>query len=615
MIKSKKLIIIITGTLIALSIIFKTSGISPLIKDGLLIASTLMGLFPIARNALRSLKYKVLGIEALVTIAVIGAMFIGEYFEGAAVTFLFTFGAFLETKTLEKTRSSLKALLEMAPETATVIRGGQEITVSPEEIVKGETIMVKPGERIPADGEVMEGLASVNQAMITGESIPVEKKIGDPVYSGTVIENGYLKLKAERVGEDTTFARIMGMVEEAQEAKAPSQKFIERFSKYYTPGIFLLSLFVFLFTFDVELALTLLVISCPGAMVISIPVAIVAGIGNGAKNGILIKGGEYIEKLSKMKALAMDKTGTLTRGLPSVARVRPYGRTEREVILLASAVEKNSEHHLAKAIIGDASARLLDDIPAVSGFEAYPGYGVKGSVNGASVLVGTITFMKLNNIFLLPEIETDIRQEEARGRTVVVVSENKKIIGLVSISDKIREDAYHFVSGLKKAGVKRVVMLTGDNYLAAKDVAERLGIHEFYAGLLPDEKVKKVKDLKNNAIIGMIGDGVNDAPALATADIGIAMGISGTDATMETADMVLMTDSLHKLLYALRLSKKTARIMKENLYFSIGVVFLLIIGVLLKGILMAAGMLVHEISVLLVIMNAVRLLYLKEEMK
>jgi Cd2+/Zn2+-exporting ATPase len=316
-----------------------------------------------------------------------------------------------------------------------------------------------------------------------------------------------------------------------------------------------------------------------------------------------------------MKVIALDKTGTLTMGLPAVAKVHTYGKTEREVIILASAVEKNSEHHLAKAIIGDAKARLLHDIPEVTGFEAYPGYGVKGMVNQALVLVGTISFMSINHISVFPEVESDIREEETKGRTVVIVSENKKIIGLISIADKIREDSYYFVSGLKKAGVKRVVMLTGDNVLAAKDVAERLGIHEFYAGLLPDEKVRKVNDLKNSAIIGMIGDGVNDAPALASADIGIAMGISGTDVTMETADIVLMTYSLHKMLYALRLSKKTARIMKENLYFSIGVVFLLIFSVLMEGILMAAGMLVHEASVLLVILNAVRLLYLKEERK
>jgi len=609
--EKKKQIVLISGFLILLSFVLKYLNVNIFITDGLMIAAALFSGYSIAKNAIGALKYKVLGIEALVTVAVIGAIFIREYWEAAAVTFLFVFGSYLEARTLEKTRSSLKSLLDLAPNTASVIRDGKEVKISPEEVIKGEKVLVRPGEKIPVDGIVVNGKASVNQAAITGESIPTNKDIDDTVFSGTVIETGYLELLAEIVGDDTTFARILEMVEEAQESKAPTQKFIEKFSKYYTPGIMILSIIVYFITRDIELTLTLLVISCPGAMVISAPVSIVAGIGNGAKKGILIKGGEHLEKAGKIDVVAFDKTGTLTIGKPSVTKVHTFNGTDNELIHLAAQVEVTSEHHLAKAIVKEAEKRLSINIEPGTDFEVLPGLGVKGMADGRKILVGTRRFMISENINISDEVEKYLQVEENNGQTAVIVADKDKILGVISIADKIRDDAYHLVEKLKKAGVKKVVMLTGDNKRTAAAVANNLGIDEYFAELLPLDKVTKIKELKNNYIVAMIGDGINDAPALAIADIGIAMGASGTDVAMETADIVLMLDSLDRLPYAFGLSRATMKNMKQNIYFAVAVVFILLIGVLTKNVFMASGMLVHEISVLLVTINAIRLMSYK----
>ncbi|WP_352420372.1 cation-translocating P-type ATPase [Proteiniborus sp.] len=607
MMKKRGQIVLISGALIIISFVLRYFGFNTVVYNSFMIAASIVSGYPIAKNAIGALRYKTLGIEALVTVAVVGAIFIGEYWEAAAVTFLFIFGAYLEARTLEKTRSSLKALLELSPNTASVIRDGHEVKVSPEDVEEGETVLVRPGEKVPVDGIVLKGKASVNQAAITGESVPVDKKQGDNVFSGTVIETGYLELEAERVGDDTTFARILEMVEEAQESKAPTQKFIERFSKYYTPGIMVLSVIVYLITRDLELTLTLLVISCPGAMVISAPVSIVAGIGNGAKKGILIKGGEYLEKAGKVDIVAFDKTGTLTIGKPTVTGIHAYSMTDDELIHLASRVEITSEHHLAKAIIGEAKSRLSTKIEPATDFEVYPGGGVKALVDGEKIYIGTRKLMNDNNIDIPVEVEEHLLNEENNGQTAVIVANSSSVLGIISIADKIRDDAHDIAQDLKKAGVKKVVMLTGDNRRIANAVSQSLGIDEYYAELLPEDKVNKLKELMKNNTVAMVGDGINDAPALALADLGVAMGGSGTDVAMETADIVLMSDSLNRLSYAFGLSRATMRNMKQNIYFAVAVVFALLIGVLTRNVFMAIGMLVHEISVLLVIINAVRL--------
>lgn len=606
----------ISGLLILLSFALRYLISDPVWKDALMIMAALIAGYPIALNAFRAIRFKIVGIDALVTLAVAGALIIGEYWEAAAVTFLFMFGAYLEGKTLEKTRSAIKALLDLAPNTAKVIREGTEIEIPAEEVIKGEIVIIRPGEKIPVDGTVVEGSSYVNQAAITGESIPVSRGEDETVFSGTVIESGYIKVRADRVGEDTTFSRILQMVEEAQDKKAKTQKFLEVFSKYYTPGIIVLAVLVFMITRDIELALTLLVIACPGALVISTPVSIVAGIGNGAKHGVLMKGGEIIEKLGTVKVLAFDKTGTLTIGKPKVTKIKAFEWEEEELLRVTAIAEGYSEHPLAKAVLEEASKRLNDDLSAPGDSEIIAGHGLKAKIEGRTILVGNRKLMEENDIDIPDEIEDYIRGEEALGQTAVITADRDKILGVISIADDIREGADRLIKKLKDKGIKRIVMLTGDNKRAASAIAKKLNLDDYYAELLPEGKVQMLKKLQEEyGITAMVGDGVNDAPALASADLGIAMGGAGSDVAMEAADVVLMSAELKKLSYAIGLSRATVINMKQNIYFAIAVVITLIAGVLLKLVFLSSGMLIHEISVLLVIINAIRLLgYGKEEL-
>ena len=600
--------VLISGILVGTSFILKEIlGYVPITKI-VMILSTLIAGAPIFKNAYEAIKYKIVGIDVLVTIAVTGAMFIGEFWEGAAVTFLFMLGDYLESRTIEKTRSSIKELLDLAPDTARVIRDGMEIEINPDEVLKDDLVIVKPGEKISVDGTVMEGNAYVNQAAITGESIPVNKNLETSVFSGTIIESGYLIIKADKVGEDTTFARILQMVEEAQDKKANTQKFLEKFSKYYTPGIIILAIVLYLITKDIVLALTLLVIACPGALVISTPVSIVAGIGNGAKHGVLIKGGEIMEKLGTIKVLAFDKTGTLTVGKPSITHIGTNDITEKELLRLAAIGESYSEHPLGRAIIHKAEKEIgeIDAVPEEA--EIITGQGLKAVIEGKTYLIGNRKLFSANGVDI-KAWEEYLKKEEDKGQTSVIVGNTENVLGIISIADTIREDAKELITNLKSLGVKRIVMLTGDNKRAAKAISEELGIDEYFAELLPEDKVRLLGELQDKyGTTAMVGDGVNDAPALASADLGIAIGGMGTDVAMETADVVLMSGSIRKLSHAIGLSRATVRNMKQNIYFAILVAALLLMGVLVKTVNLSFGMLVHELSVLIVIINAVRLI-------
>ncbi|MFA9398629.1 MAG: heavy metal translocating P-type ATPase [Clostridiaceae bacterium] len=610
---NKNQIVVISGSIIVVALILKKMNLYINISNILMIIATFVGGYSIALNAVRALKYKILGIDALVTFAVIGAIFIGEYFEAAAVTFLFVFGNYLEAKTLEKTRSSIKMLLDLVPDVARVLRDDKELEISPNEVIEKDIVIVKLGEKIPVDGTIIEGESYVNQAAITGESMPVKKGIEDTVFSGTIVESGYLKVRADKVGDDTTFSRILEMVEEAQDKKAKTQKFLEVFAKYYTPSIIVLSVIVYIITRNIELALTLLVISCPGALVISTPVSIVSGIGNGAKAGILIKGGDVIEKLGTVKVIAFDKTGTLTVGRPEVTRIKTIDIEEDELLYLVSSAEMYSEHPLAKALIKKAKSHNEQEINPPEDTEIITGYGVKAKVKNQVILVGNRKLMLENNIKISKQMEEYIRNEEIDGQTVVLVSNLEKIIGVISISDAIRKDAAQLIKKLKSQGVKKVVMITGDNKRAAEAIAKKVGVDDYYADLLPEDKVSILNKLKNEiGVIAMVGDGVNDSPALASADIGIALGGAGSDVAMETADVVLMSDELKKVSYAIGLSRATVINMKENIYFAIITVSLLLFGVLLKVVVLSSGMFIHELSVLVVIINAIRLLKYRE---
>lgn len=609
---SKLHIVIISGILLISALIFHWLGFESWKIAALVIATFVAG-FSTAKTAIQTTMMKMFSIELLVTIAVIGALIIGEYVESAAVTFLFLFGAYLEARTIEKTRTSLKTLMDMAPLEATVLKNGERIITAVEDIVAGDRILIQSGEKIAIDGKVVSGQALINEATITGESVPVQKTKKDTVFTGTMIDNGYIEVVAEKVGDDTTFAKIIELVEEAQEGKARTQKFLERFANIYTPGILVLSILVFVFSRNVELALTFLVIACPGALVISAPVSLVSGIGNGARNGALLKGGEVMENLAKMDVIVFDKTGTLTKGKPSVTNIKTYGMDEDALLKLTAEAEVISEHHLGQTIVGEAEERGITLTNEPKDFTVEKGHGIYATVDNNVLFIGNRKLLETNGI----EIETSVNeyaiQEEKNGNTAIFVSIDNVVSGIISIADQIREEAAETIAQLKAFGVKKAIMLTGDNRHTAEKVAKQLGIDEVFAEMLPEDKVNHIKRLKEEGYrVAMVGDGINDAPAIALADIGLAMGVAGTDAAMETADVVLMSDNLSRISYAYTLSKATVRNMKQNMFFAVGTVALLLVGVLLGKVFLASGMLIHELSVLIVVINAVRLVRYKQ---
>lgn len=606
--KTRNILTLVSGGLLLAALTVYLISPGSLAQDIILIVAAIFAGVPIAIKAFQALRMKAFSIDLLVTIAVVGAMIIGEYVEAAVVSFLFLFGHYLEGHTLQRTRASLKSLMDMAPLEATILKNGKRITIPAEEVQVGDHVIVQPGGKIPVDGKVITGQSLINQAAITGESVPVNKTKGDQVFSSTVSDNGYLEILAEKVGDDTTFATIIELVEEAQETKAKTQKFMERFAAYYTPGIIILSVIVGLITLNVHLALTFLVIACPGALVISVPVSIVAGIGNGAKNGILIKGGDKMENLAKVNTLVFDKTGTLTKGKPEVTDIKAYGISTDELLQLTAEVEVTSEHHLGKTIVKKAEEKELKLVHNPSDVEIMKGHGLRAMLNAQQIYIGNKSGAEKLGIAIDIEANEYMLQQQKNGNTSVFIARDKEVIGIISIADQVREEAPATMDQLRKAGINDLMMLTGDNELVAQKVAYQLGIDKVYAELLPEDKVSKVTELKTSGRnVAMIGDGINDAPAIATADVGIAMGGTGTDVTMETADIILMSDKLDKLPYAIKLAKATIRNMKQNTYFALITVALLLVGVLTDKIHLASGMLIHEISVILVILNAVRL--------
>lgn len=585
---------------------------SSLLLDSLLIAASIVAGIPTFLKAWHASRQKMFSIELLVTIAVVGALIIGEYVESAAVTFLFLFGAYLEGRSLEKARASLKSLMDMAPLEAIVIRNGVRSVIRAENLKKNDLVVVQTGEKIAVDGLVVSGTASVNEAAITGESIPKSKGKDDQVFSGSIVDSGYIEVVAKQVGEDTTFSKIIELVEEAQEGKAKTQRFLEKFAKYYTPGVIVLSTLVGILTFDFHLALTFLVIACPGALVISAPVSIVAGIGNAARNGILIKGGEVMENLAKINAIVFDKTGTLTNGKPEVTAVKGFGIDEDGLLLMAAEAEVVSEHHLGRAIVQEAEKKGLVLVNKPTDIEVLKGRGIRVQLNGRSLYLGNRKGLAQNGILLNEKVDTYATKQEGLANTAVFVANEKEVVGVISIADTVRDQAEGTIRQLKKEGIEHLVMLTGDNKHTADIVSKQLNIDRTYAELLPEDKANKVKECMSKGVnIAMLGDGVNDAPALATASVGVAMGVAGTDVAMETADVILMADTLDKLTHALKLSKTTIRNMKQNMVIAVGTVALLLAGVLTKNVNLASGMLIHELSVLVVILNAIRLVSYK----
>lgn len=582
-------------------------------KDTALITATIIAIIPIAIKAFQAISMKAFSIELLVTIAVIGALYIHEYTESSVVTFLFLFGAYLEARTLEKTRSSLKALIDMAPQEADVIREGENLTIPVEEVVKGDRVVIRSGGKMPVDGRIMSGKATINEAAITGESRPASKAVDDIVYSGTIVDNGYIEIIAEKVGDDTTFAKIIELVEEAQESKSKTQKFLDKFAQYYTPAVVILAIIVYIFTRNLHLAITFLVVACPGALVIGAPVSNVAGIGNGARHGVLVKGGEVMDRLSKVDTIVFDKTGTLTKGMPEVTDIKNFSGLEVEELLrLVAKAETISEHHLGQTIVKEAKKRNLNLEGEIINGKVIKGNGIKAEVDSHALAIGNRKLMDAENIQISDEVSDYAIGREKAGNTAIFAAIDGQVAGIFSITDQIREDAHRALAELRKNGIKKMIMLTGDNRHTAGLVANELGLDEFQAELLPENKVEFVKKLKEAGhVVAMAGDGINDAPAIATADIGLAMGEGGTDVSMETADVVLMADKLMQFSHAYALAKATVRNMKQNTFFAVAVVFVLLAGVLSDYVHLASGMFIHEASILIVILNAMRLIRFK----
>lgn len=572
-----------------------------------LILATVIGITPIAIQAYQSLKVKVVSIDVLVTIAVVGALMIKNYEESAIVTFLFLFGAYLEQRTLMKTRSAIKELTELSPETALKqMENGEFQEVDIFDVDEGDLILVKTGANVPVDGTVQSGEAHINEASITGESIPVKKQVDSLVYAGSIVENGTLYVRADRVGEDTTFGKIIELVEEAQDSKSSTERFIDKFAKYYTPAVLLLGIVIWLITKDIELAITALVLGCPGALVIGVPVSNVSGIGNGARNGVLLKGSEVVNDFSKVDTVVFDKTGTLTIGNPEVASVEIFTEHIKDTYRLLASVEAESDHPLAKAVLQYIGS--VDLVP-VDHTEVVKGEGIVATIGEKRIAVGNVALMKREKVAFTKSMKRAIDEFERKGNSLVLTAIDGELHIIMGIKDQIRPGVKQQLQQLKRYGVKHLIVLSGDHQGTVDLVAEELGLTEAHGNMLPEDKANYIERLqKEGRTIAFVGDGINDSPSLALANIGIAMG-SGTDVAIETSDVVLMHSDFSQLVHALGLTKAIVRNMVQNIVIAIGVVILLLSGLLFSDWMnMSIGMLAHEASIFVVILNGMRLL-------
>ncbi|ULM95193.1 cadmium-translocating P-type ATPase [Peribacillus frigoritolerans] len=617
--KSDNGLITLSGVLIALGFIGSFNGISPIMSTILYAIAMVISGFKPVKSAFYAIKSRSLDMNVLMSAAAIGAALIGEWLEGATVVWLFAIGNFLQTKSIERTRNSIRNLMDLAPPEAWVSIDSKIIKKPVEEITVGEIIIVKPGDKIPLDGEIIQGASSVNQAPITGESIPVDKEIGDTVYAGTINENGSLEIKVTKLVEDTTISKIIHLVEEAQEQKAPTEAFVDKFASIYTPIVFILALAIMVLPPILGFGtwgdwfykgLELLVVACPCALVISTPVAIVSAIGNAAKNGVLIKGGTFLEKAGAITAIAFDKTGTLTEGKPKVTEIKTLHVTEDELLSIALTLEDYSTHPIAKAIVGYANEKGIQ--PKIGElFRSIVGKGVQATIEGNIYYGGNLKLFEEMNVSL-DDVKNHVQEIQNKGKTVVIIGTQHQVIGIIAVSDTIRETTASTLKALKQSGVNQTVMLTGDNEGSAKMIASEANLTRYFANLLPEDKVDAIKKLQNEGHkVAMVGDGINDAPALATADLGIAMGGAGTDTAMETADIVLMADNLDKLPHTMKLSRKALTIIKQNIWFSVIIKVIALVLIFPGWLTLWMAVLSDTGAALIVILNALRLLKIK----
>lgn len=585
-------------------------------------AAIIIGGYSLFITGFKHLAKLTFDMNTLMTIAIIGAAIIGEWGEGATVVILFAISEALERYSLDKARQSIETLMDIAPKEAWIRRGAEEIIVVVEDIVIGDIMIVKPGQKLAMDGVVIKGISTLNESAITGESVPATKTIDDEVFAGTLNGEGLLEVRVTKLAEDTTLAKIIHLVEEAQAEKAPSQAFVDKFAKYYTPAILVIAALIAiippLFGADwnewIYQGLAALVVGCPCALVVSTPVAIVTAIGNAARHGVLIKGGVHLEEAGRLKVVAFDKTGTLTKGVPAVTDMIVFKGTEDEVLLLTAIIEKGSQHPLASAIVRKAEEKGVElSHVAIDDFQSFTGKGVTAKVGGQKYFVGSPNFFDE----LQGSIDVEKRQQilslQAEGKTVMVLGTATEIVALLAVADEIRESSIQVVQKLHQIGIEKTIMLTGDNKRTATSIGKAVGVSEVQADLLPEDKLNFIKQLRQSGqSVAMVGDGVNDAPALAASSVGVAMGGAGTDTALETADIALMSDDLTKLPYTITLSRKTLTIIKQNIIFALGLKLAALVLVVPGWLTLWIAIFADMGATLLVTLNSLRLLRVKD---
>ena len=620
--RKENILAVISLLFIGVGLIFSfMKGEGNIVSNVNYFVAIIIGGLPVFITGFKNLVKLNFDMKSLMTVAIIGAAIIGEWQEAAIVVFLFAVSEALESYSMNKARQSIEQLMDIAPPVALVKKSHgnhhHEVELPTEDIEVGDVLIVKPGQKIAMDGVIITGNSYVNQATITGESVPVQKQQNDEVYAGTLNEEGYLEVRVTKLVADSTIAKIIHLVEEAQAEKAPSQKFVDRFAKHYTPLIMLVALLVAvippLFTGEwqqwIYQGLAVLVVGCPCALVISTPVAIVTAIGNAAKQGVLIKGGVYLEQLGSIEAIAFDKTGTLTKGTPEVTDIIALNSTEPQLLSAAAAVENSSQHPLAKAILKATHDRQVDVIKATE-FQSVTGKGAYATIEGQQIFVGSIDWINE----LVP-LEQNVRQQIAtfgqQGKSIVAVAKKETILGIIAIADQVRDESAAVIKALHALPVQ-TAMLTGDDVVTAKAIAQQLGINNVHANLMPQHKLQAIQAYtEKQQSVAMVGDGVNDAPALATATIGIAMGGAGTDAALETADIVLMSDDLEKLPFTIRLSKKALKIIKQNILFALSLKLIALLLVIPGWLTLWIAIFADIGATLIVILNSLRLIKYK----
>ncbi|MFO7928480.1 MAG: cation-translocating P-type ATPase [Candidatus Humimicrobiaceae bacterium] len=617
--KTELILTIISGAFTLVAIVHDIIHVPDPFTLPLFLLAVVTGGFFIAIKGFKAIFHLSFDMNFLVTVAVIGAFAIGEHMESAIVVLLFNIANTLESFSTNRARKAIKSLMDISPDYATLLAGEDQIKTKVEKINIGQVILIKPGERIPLDGEVIEGSSYVNQSPITGESKPVKKEKGDNTYSGSINGSGSLKVRVEKIFSQSTVSKIKSLIEEAQAKKAKTQQFIEKFAQYYTPIVIGISVFIaiippLVLNLDwgewIYRALTILVISCPCALVISTPITVVSGLTLGARNGVLIKGGEFLENIGSSKVFVFDKTGTLTKGEPEISRIIAYnGHSQDEVLRIAYSIEKMSEHHLAKAIIGYGKNKSIKPLK-VDRFNSLSGMGIEAEIEGSKYYLGNHKLFKQKKL-CGKIVDRDVKNLESRGNTVVYLGTERKTVGIIAIADRLRHSAKQTIKELKQLGIKKIAMLTGDNQSVAEDIASELEIDEFNAELLPQDKINLISRLQEkHKNVVMVGDGINDAPALSLANVGIAMGGGGSDTALESSDIALLKDDLSKIPFIYRISRKVTLLIKQNIFFAIAIkiAFLILAGLGIATLWMAV---IADVgATILVVFNGLRALRL-----